>query len=127
MKQQDLQGKIALVTGGTSGIGKVTAIELARRGAHVVVVGRDRERGAQALAEITAASGSTAVEGLFGDLSSQQGVRELAARFLATHDRLHILVNNAGIVTRSRTLTVDGQESTFAVNFLTPFLLTRLS
>ncbi len=118
-------GKVALVTGGTSGIGKATAMALAAMGADVVVVGRDRERGERAAAEIRAQTGGR-VDLALADLSSQAEVRELAEEFKRRYDRLDVLVNNAGLVQSTRTETVDGLESTFAINHLAPFLLTNL-
>jgi retinol dehydrogenase 14 len=118
-------GKVALVTGGTSGIGKATAMALAAMGADVVVVGRDRERGERAAAEIRAQTGGH-VDLALADLSSQAEVRNLADEFKRRYDRLDVLVNNAGLVQSTRTETVDGLESTFAINHLAPFLLTNL-
>jgi retinol dehydrogenase 14 len=118
-------GKVALVTGGTSGIGKATAMALSAMGADVVVVGRDRERGERAAAEIRAQTGGR-VDLALADLSSQAEVRALAEEFKRRYDRLDVLVNNAGLVQSTRTETVDGLESTFAINHLAPFLLTNL-
>ena len=118
-------GKVALVTGGTSGIGKATAMALSAMGADVVVVGRDRERGERAVEEIRAQTGGR-VDLALADLSSQAEVRALAEEFKRRYDRLDVLVNNAGLVQSTRTETVDGLESTFAVNHLAPFLLTNL-
>ena len=121
-----MDGKICLVTGATAGIGLVTARELARRGAGVVLVGRNAERGAQVTAMIARETGNPAVEFLAADLSSQAQVRELARRFLARHSRLHVLVNNAGALYAVRQESVDGIEMTLALNHLGPFLLTNL-
>ncbi len=118
-------GKVALVTGGTSGIGKATATALAAMGADVVVVGRDRERGEGAAEEIRARTGAR-VDLALADLASQAGVRGLAEGFERRYDRLDVLVNNAGLVQSTRTETVDGLETTFATNHLAPFLLTNL-
>ena len=118
-------GKVALVTGGTSGIGKATAMALSAMGADVVVVGRDRERGERAVEEIRAQTGGR-VDLALADLSSQAEVRALAEEFKRRYDRLDVLVNSAGLVQSTRTETVDGLESTFAVNHLAPFLLTNL-
>ena len=114
-----------MVTGGTSGIGKATAMALAAMGADVVVVGRDRERGERAAAEIRAQTGGR-VDLALADLSSQAEVRALAEEFKRRYDRLDVLVNNAGLVQSTRTETADGLESTFAINHLAPFLLTNL-
>ncbi len=118
-------GKVALVTGGTSGIGKATATALAAMGADVVVVGRDPERGEKAAAEIRAQTGGR-VDLALANLASQAEVRNLAAEFKRRYDRLDVLVNNAGLVQSTRTETPDGLETTFATNHLAPFLLTNL-
>lgn len=120
-----MQGKICLVTGATSGIGAVTALELARRGATVVVAGRDAAKcdaRAQALRRQTGARVEVAV----ADLASQQQVRRMAAEVSSRFPRLDVLVNNAGTYLFERTLTPEGLERTFAVNYLSHFLLTNL-
>jgi retinol dehydrogenase-14 len=119
-------GKTALITGGTSGIGKATAVALAAMGANVVVVGRNPERGLTALRDIKAQSHSESVELMLADLSVQSEVRRLADEFLERHDRLDVLANNAGLVQSKRTETTDGIETTLAINHLAPFLLTNL-
>jgi NAD(P)-dependent dehydrogenase (short-subunit alcohol dehydrogenase family) len=121
-----LDGRICLVTGATSGIGLATAAGLATLGAQVVMVGRDRGRGEAARKTVIEKSGNDRVELLLADLSSLAGVRGLAQEFLATYPALHVLVNNAGTVELSRTLTIDGFEKTIAVNHLSHFLLTNL-
>jgi NAD(P)-dependent dehydrogenase (short-subunit alcohol dehydrogenase family) len=121
-----LDGRICLITGATSGIGLETAAGLAALGAHVVMVGRDRERGEQARKGVIEKTGNDRVDLLLADLSSVAGVRALAREFLATWPALHVLVNNAGTVELKRTTTVDGFEKTFAVNHLSYFLLTNL-
>lgn len=120
-----MQGRVCLVTGATSGIGRAAALALARRGATVVAVGRDRARGERVLEELRAAGGRDAAL-LLADLSSQAEVRRLAADFLARHERLDVLVNNAGGIFPQRRLSVDGVELTLAVDHLAPFLLTAL-
>jgi len=122
----DVRGKTILVTGATSGIGLHASIELARRGARVVMVGRDPARTEAAAAEVSARTGSTDVSHLLCDFSSQAAIRQLAESFRARQDRLDVLVNNAGGVNKTRRLTVDGIEMTFAVNHLGYFLLTNL-
>jgi NAD(P)-dependent dehydrogenase (short-subunit alcohol dehydrogenase family) len=121
-----MEGKIVLITGGTSGIGKAAATALAAMGAEVVVTGRNRERGEAALAEIRRASDSEKVSLVLADLSVQAEVRRLAGTFRERHDRLDMLVNNAGLIQSRRTETPDGIELTLAVNHLAPFLLTNL-
>jgi NAD(P)-dependent dehydrogenase (short-subunit alcohol dehydrogenase family) len=123
-KDDALKGKVCLVTGATSGIGAVTARELARRGAAVVLVGRDPAKCSAAVAQIQHQTGNTGVEALLADLSSQRQVRELARQFRARHGRLDVLVNNAGGIWLGRLETEDGLEMTFAVNHLASFLLT---
>lgn len=122
----DVRGKSILVTGATSGIGLEAAVELARRGARLLLVGRDPGRTAAAEAQVRARSGSAEVAHLLCDFSSQAAIRRLAGDVLARLDRLHVLVNNAGGVNKKRTVTVDGIETTFAVNHLGYFLLTHL-
>src|SRR5687768_6952035 len=121
-----MNGKICLVTGGTNGIGKSTALELARMGATVVIVGRDAQKTSQVVEEIRAASGNKNVDSLLADLSSQQEVRRLANEFKSKYSHLHVLLNNAGGFFMRRQLSVDGIEMTFALNHLAYFLLTNL-
>src|SRR6266566_5870095 len=121
-----MQGKICLVTGATSGIGKETALGLAQMGATVVMVSRDRARGEAVQNEIKAQSGNDAVDLLLADLSSQQSIRQLAENFKQRYSQLHVLINNAGVAMLKRRETVDGLEMMFAVNQLAPFLLTNL-
>lgn len=121
-----LDDKSAVITGGTAGIGLATARELARRGAHVILVGRDRTRGEAAVAAIQQTVPNAGATYLVADLSSQQQVRMLAAAIGECTERLDILVNNAGAMFGSRALSVDGIEMTFALNHLGYFLLTHL-
>jgi NAD(P)-dependent dehydrogenase (short-subunit alcohol dehydrogenase family) len=121
-----MQGKICMVTGASSGIGKATTLGLAQMGATVIMVCRDRARGEEAQSEIKTKSENNAVDLLLADLSSQQSIRLLAEKFQQTYMQLHVLINNAGVVMLTRKATVDGLEMTFAVNYLAPFLLTNL-
>ncbi len=121
-----MQGKICMVTGATSGIGKVTARALAERGATVVVVGRSAEKSAATVAQIRRQTGNSSVEFMLADLSAQAQVRKLAAEFKKKYSRLHVLVNNAGAIYLSRQSSVDGIELTWALNHLNYFLLTNL-
>jgi retinol dehydrogenase-14 len=121
-----MRGKVCLVTGSNSGIGKATALGLARLGASVVMVCRDQSKGEAAQAEIKTKSGNPSVDLLIADLASQQSIRQLAKEVTERYQQLHVLVNNAGVSPAHRTLTVDGLETTFAVNHLAPFLLTNL-
>jgi NAD(P)-dependent dehydrogenase (short-subunit alcohol dehydrogenase family) len=117
---------ICVVTGATSGIGKETAVALAKAGATVATVCRTRERGDAAVGEIRRRSGSDAVSLFVADLSSRRAVRAVAAELAAALPRIDVLVNNAGLALRDYILTEDGFETTFAVNHLAYFLLTRL-
>jgi NAD(P)-dependent dehydrogenase (short-subunit alcohol dehydrogenase family) len=122
----DMTGKTCLITGGNSGIGKATALGLARMGANVVIVSRSKEKGEAALADIITKSGNRNIELMLADMSSQDSIRKFAGDFKAGHEKLHLLVNNAGVYLTRRTTTVEGLESTFAINHLGPFLLTNL-
>jgi len=122
----DLSGKIVLVTGASSGIGLEASATLARRGARVIMVARDRARGEAALAEVHKRSGSTGAELLLCDFGSQKDIRALADEVRARATKIDVLVNNAGSVSPKRQLTADGFEQTFAVNHLGYFLLTSL-
>src|SRR5438034_1826783 len=124
--KSSMQGKICMVTGANSGIGKATALALAQMGATVVMVCRDRARGEQARSEITTKSRNNAVDLLQADLSSQQSIRQLVEHVQHHYPHLHVLINNAGAAFPGRRETVDGLEMTFAVNYLAPFLLTQL-
>ena len=126
MSLADLTGKTVLITGASSGIGLEASVTLAKAGGDVVMVARDRTRGEAALAEVKARSGSERVTLMLCDFASQADIRRFAAEFLASHDALHVLVNNAGTVASSYALTEDGLEQTFAVNHLGYFLLTNL-
>jgi retinol dehydrogenase-12 len=119
-----MKGKVCVVTGATSGIGKATAAALARLGATVVLVGRDRARTEAAAAEVGSAGGPPP-RAEVADLSSLEQVRGLAER-LAGLERIDVLVNNAGLVLGERRVTTDGLEHVLALNHLAPFLLTSL-
>ena len=123
----DLHNHIILVTGATSGIGQITATELARMGAHVVVLARNAEKAAATQAKIRAAAGHDRVDVLLADLADLAQVRRVAAEFSARYPRLDVLVNNAGLIFGAqRQLSVDGNELGLATNHLGPFLLTAL-
>ena len=120
-----MAGKTVLITGATSGIGRATALGLARMGAHLAITGRDRVRTEDAAREIRAAGGGQA-DMLVAELSSQSEVRRLAEEVLHSLSRIDVLINNVGGYWDTRHVTVDGLERTFALNHLAPFLLTNL-
>ncbi len=121
-----MSGKVCMVTGATSGIGKVTARELLRMGATVVMVGRSQERCFKTAEKFRKETGSETVDYLVADLSSQAEIRRLADDYLGRYDRLDVLVNNAGGFFMKRQESVDGIEMTLALNHLNYFLLTDL-
>ena len=122
-----MKGRTCLVTGASGGIGRETAVALAKLGATVVMVSRDSERGEVALSDVRRrSSGSNDVQLMLADLASLQAVRSLASEFRQRYQRLHVLVNNAGAYNAKRLLSEDGHELTFAVNHLAHFLLTNL-
>jgi retinol dehydrogenase 14 len=118
-------GRTVLVTGGSRGIGRTTALGLAKMGADLAIIGRDRGRTEDAAREIRAAGGGR-VDLFIADLSSQSQVRELAEEVLQNLSRIHVLINNVGGYFNTRHSTADGLERTFALNHLAPFLLTNL-
>ena len=121
-----MSGKVCLITGCTSGIGRVTARELARLGATVVITARNQEKLIRAIEKIQEESGSADVSGFAADLSAQDEVRSLAEKFQAQYNRLDVLINNAGAVYLRRSTSVDGIEMNFGGNHLAYFLLTNL-
>lgn len=123
---QNLKGKTALITGASAGIGLECAVKILRAGARTVLVARNKAKGEAAMQEIARRAGGGDVSLMLCDFSEQKQVRALAAEFLARHDALHVLVNNAGAVNEKRSVTPDGIETTFAVNHLGYFLLTNL-
>ncbi|MBI2648552.1 MAG: SDR family oxidoreductase [Thaumarchaeota archaeon] len=121
-----MDGRVCLITGANSGIGKAAAAELVKMGATLVMVCRNREKGDAALAEIKKQGDRSSVELMIADLSSLQAVRQLAVEFRRKYSRLNVLINNAGLFNLRRHVTADGYEVTFATNYLSPFLLTHL-
>jgi len=121
-----VKGRNCLVTGASAGVGLATARALSRMGANVLLAARDPLRGRAALDLVRDESGGGAASLFLADFSSMAEVRRLATEVLATGAPLHVLVNNAAVVTRRRETTVDGLERQFAVNHLAIFLLTRL-
>jgi len=122
----EMRGKVCLVTGASSGIGRATAAALSEMGAVVVMVCRDEARGKAARAKVVSESGNQSVDLMTADLSSTASVRGLAAEFSAKYPKLDLLVNNAAVFVSKRVVTPDGFELMFATNYLGPFLLTRL-
>lgn len=122
---QSMHGKVCLVTGATSGIGRVTAGALAARGATVVITGRTPAKAQEAVAQITGETGNDSIHYLLADFVDLQQVEEMAAAFKERYNRLDVLVNNAGTYFNRRHIK-DGIEMTFLVNHLAPFLLTNL-
>jgi NAD(P)-dependent dehydrogenase (short-subunit alcohol dehydrogenase family) len=123
---RNLPEAIVLVTGATDGLGRRVALELAERGATVLLHGRSRERCEAVLEEVRRQTGSEGSRYYLADLSSLAVVRKLAEEIVSEHDRLDVLVNNAGVVAEQREETEDGLELTFAVNYLAHFLLSNL-
>ena len=121
-----MHGKTCLVTGATSGIGKATALGLAGLGATVVLVCRNESKGREVTRQLRAMTGNETINVLVADLSLQRQIRRLAADFSRRHERLDVLVNNAGAMFPHRLETDEGIEITLAVNHLAPFLLTNL-
>ena len=120
-----MEGKVIIVTGSNSGIGKETAKALTGMGATVVLAVRNREKGEMARAEIVAESGNRSVSVMVCDLASRDSIRRFSDEFKSSYDMLDALINNAGAVFAKRQLSVDGIESSMAVNYIGPFLLTR--
>ena len=123
---RDAAGKTVLVTGATDGLGQHVARELAAKGATVLLQGRSQERLEAILEDVCGQEGGGEARSYLADLSSLAAVRGLAERILADEGRLEVLVNNAGIISRERRVSEDGVELTFAVNYLSHFLLTGL-
>ncbi|TMW45517.1 hypothetical protein DOY81_009403 [Sarcophaga bullata] len=125
-KRNRLDGKVVIITGCNTGIGKECALDIAARGARVYMACRDQEKCERARREIVTRTGNTNVFNRKLDLASLQSVRDFAEQFLKEEKRLDILINNAGIMSTPRKLTQDGYEQQFAVNHLGHFLLTNL-
>jgi NAD(P)-dependent dehydrogenase (short-subunit alcohol dehydrogenase family) len=122
----NMTGKTVLITGATNGIGKIAAIELARMGASVCIVARNRSKGQTVLEEIGRETNNVQLELFIADLSSMADVRKLAQEFTAKRTTLDVLLNNAGAFYSERKLSADGLEMTFALNHMSYFLLTNL-
>jgi NAD(P)-dependent dehydrogenase (short-subunit alcohol dehydrogenase family) len=126
MTSAEMKGKIVLMTGATSGIGRETAIGLAGMGANVIMLVRNEEKGAAMVREIQERTGNSESLCINCDLTSLESVRRAAYGFESEHQRLDVLIDNAGLVLGKRRVTVDGYEQTFQVNHLSHFLLTNL-
>jgi NAD(P)-dependent dehydrogenase (short-subunit alcohol dehydrogenase family) len=125
----DLTGKVVVITGANSGIGKAAAVQLAETGAYVVMACRSLERGAIALDEVISRSGSESVELLQVDMSSQESIQEFVKAFLHRHQHLDVLIHNAAnfdLTRKAPVLTAEGVETIFATNHVGVFLLTSL-
>ena len=118
--------KTVLITGATDGVGKQTAILLAKKGCHIVMMVRSQTRAEETIAEIIALTGNKKIEYILVDLTSFAQVRKAAAEFLAKYPTLDILINNAGLIMPDKEITKDGFEQSFEVNHLSHFLLTHL-
>jgi len=121
-----MKGKIVLITGATSGLGKETARALARLGATIVMTTRDQPKGEQTKLELIASTQNKNIDVMYCDLSSFVSIRTFCTEFLEKYNALHVLINNAGVSNFHRKLSKDGIEETFAVNYLAPFLMTNL-
>ena len=121
----DMSGKTVLVTGFTSGVGKAAAQDLAKRGAELVLLCRNAEKGRAVIDGIRQQSAGARIDMLVADLGSQKAIRRAAEEFKSSGRPLHVLFNNAGLVSSRRQVTEEGYEVTFAVNHLGPFLITN--
>ncbi|MCY4072441.1 MAG: SDR family oxidoreductase [Chloroflexi bacterium] len=121
-----MRGKCVLITGATNGIGKAAALDLAKMGAEVLIVGRDEVKTRAVLQDLVSSSGNTKLDFLLGDLSSFDDVRAIAIEYLSRHDRLDVLLNNAGAAFSEFRASADGYEMTFALNHISYYLLTLL-
>jgi NAD(P)-dependent dehydrogenase (short-subunit alcohol dehydrogenase family) len=121
-----LKNKIVLITGATSGLGKETALGLARLDATIVFTSRDRLKGEKIRDELVAASGNENIDMLHCDLASFESIRSCCKEYASKYEGLHVLINNAAIWDFKRRTSKDGIENIFATNFLAPFLMTHL-
>ena len=121
-----MKDRVCMITGANSGIGKVTALELARMGSHIIMVCRNKNKGMKIQRTIIDTTENPNVDLMIADLASQASIKQLAENFRSKYKKLHVLINNAGTMTKNRIETVDNLETTFAVNHLAPFLLTNL-
>lgn len=126
MTNNSMRGKVCLITGATSGIGKVSSVALADQGASLALVARNKEKAEQLKQFIKTETGNEDVNLIIGDLAAQADIRRIAQTFIDSGKPLHVLLNNAGVINTKRVITVDGYEEMFAVNHLAYFLLTHL-
>ncbi|AXI83773.1 SDR family NAD(P)-dependent oxidoreductase [Xylella taiwanensis] len=122
---KDLEGKIILITGATDGIGKAATTEFAKRGASITLVGRSKEKTDKVIKELEASTGNKNLDYIICDLAKIKDVKRAAQAFKAKHDRLDVLVNNAGATFKKPTLGHDGYEITFTLNHLAYFQMTH--
>ena len=121
-----MKGKICMITGANSGIGKATALGLAKMGATIIMVCRNKDRGEKALEDIKKEVENGTVDLMIADLSTQKAIHQLVKEFKERYQFLHVLINNAGVNLSRCVLTEDGIETTFAVNYLAQYLLSNL-
>jgi NAD(P)-dependent dehydrogenase (short-subunit alcohol dehydrogenase family) len=121
-----LNQETIFITGATDGIGRLTALQLARQNVHLLIHGRNADKLAKVVDEIKRTTGNQNIEGFIADLSSLNEVQKLANDVLEKHDKLDVLINNAGAGTADKRYGKDGTELRFTVNYLAPFLLTHL-
>ncbi|MHA1237620.1 MAG: SDR family oxidoreductase, partial [Candidatus Hodarchaeales archaeon] len=126
MSEPLMKDRICMITGANSGIGKITALELAKMDAHIIMVCRNKNKGILAQREILEKTGNPDIDLMVADLSSQASIRNFVDKFREQYENLHILIQNAGTIAKKRLLTTEGLETTFATNYLGPFLLTNL-
>lgn len=126
VSEPQMKDRICMITGANSGIGKITALELAKMDAHIIMVCRNKNKGIQAQREILERIGNPDIDLMVADLSSQASIRNFVDKFKEKYETLHVLIQNAGTMTKKRLVTTDGLETTFATNYLGPFLLTNL-
>ncbi|TFG26718.1 MAG: SDR family NAD(P)-dependent oxidoreductase [Promethearchaeota archaeon] len=126
MRGLNLKEKLILITGSTSGIGKATAIKLSKLGAHVIIHGRNEIKTRKTIELIKNEISPAKIDGVYADLRSQEQIKEMVEKLYVKFDQLDVLINNAGVIREKRTLTEEGLEETFAVNYIAPFLLTNL-
>ncbi len=125
-KPKIMKEKICMITGANSGIGKATAIELAHLGATLILVCRSQIRAEKSINEIKKKTGNESIDLILADLSSQREIHNLVSEFKSRYNKLHVLINNAGVNLSKRIMTIDGIEATFAVNYLSQYILCNL-